>query len=75
MTFQDKSKYTVVEVMKSLLVEMAMQKDKAMTLMPGEMKSFLLKDGDDVLLTNPDSGEIQILSLSFLDFSISYFLD
>ena len=41
--------------MKSLLVEMAVQKDKAMHLIPGEMKSFLT-DGDDVLLTNPDSG-------------------
>ena len=61
--FQDKSKYVIVEVMKSLLVEMAMQKDKAMTLMPGEMKSFLLKDSDDILLTNPDSGENSELNI------------
>lgn len=43
--------------MKSQLVEMSMQKDKAMNLIPGEMKSFLT-DGEDVLLTNPDSGKV-----------------
>ena len=40
-----------------MLVELAMQKDKAMTLVPGQMASFLVTEGDDVLLTNPDSGE------------------
>ena len=41
--------------MKSLLLEMAANKDKADSLVAGEMKSFLT-DGDDVLLTNPDAG-------------------
>ncbi len=53
--FQDKAKYVLVEVMKSLLVEMAAQKSKAISLIPGETKSFMT-DGDDVLLTNQESG-------------------
>ena len=56
-SFQNKAKHLVVEVVKSMLVELAMQKDKAMNLVPGQMATFLVTDGDDVLLTNPDSGK------------------
>eukprot|EP00794_Sanderia_malayensis_P007536 gene7536-8373_t len=63
---QDKSKYVTVEVMKSLLVEMAAQKDKANSLIPGEMKSFMT-DGDDVILTNPDSASLSTHLAAFIN--------
>lgn len=64
---QNKAKHLVVEVVKSMLVELAMQKDKAMNLVPGQMATFLVTDGDDVLLTNPDSGSLSAHLASFIN--------
>ena len=56
---QDKSTVAAAEVVNSMILEFASQKEKAVQLIPGtDVKSFL-GEGDDVIQTHAESGRLE----------------
>ena len=54
-SFQDKSRFIAPEVVRSLLFQLTLAKEKAASLIPGEIRP-IFNDGDDVIIVNSESG-------------------
>lgn len=69
--FLEKDKSTVVaaEVVNSMVLEFASQKEKAVQLIPGTDVQTILGEGDDVIQTHAESGRFIIRKKRCIDWS------
>ena len=69
--FLEKDKSTVVaaEVVNSMVLEFASQKEKAVQLIPGTDVQTILGEGDDVIQTHAESGRFIICNKRCIDWS------
>ena len=69
--FLEKDKSTVVaaEVVNSMVLEFASQKEKAVQLIPGTDVQTILGEGDDVIQTHAESGRFIIRNKRCIDWS------
>ena len=56
---QDKSRCLAPEVVRSVLLQLTIAKEKAVALIPGEIRP-VFGEGDDVIVVNSDSGWVVI---------------
>lgn len=69
--FLEKDKSTVIaaEVVNSMVLEFASQKEKAVQLIPGTDVQTILGEGDDVIQTHAESGRFIICNKRCIDWS------
>lgn len=62
---QDKSRCLAPEVVRSVLLQLTLAKEKAAALIPGEIRP-VFTEGDDVIVVHSDSGWVIAILNSFL---------